>query len=88
MTNCFSNRSKTWSSHLSEDSEVGFRKPAYLRKVFVNPSTSKGKFHHVNGSTGSKKKCSLFLLNPLGQSALGIDRCYCFCKVKLHFHLT
>lgn len=65
MTDCFSNSSETWSSHLSENSAIGFKKPAYLPKVFANPSTSQGKFHNVNiysfnmnSSTGSQKECS------------------------------
>ena len=42
------NSGETRIHRLSEDSETGSRKPAFLHKVFANPSTSKGKFHHVN----------------------------------------
>lgn len=35
-------------SSLNPKIQSGSRKPAYLQKVFANPSTSKGKFHHVN----------------------------------------
>ena len=95
MTNCFPN-SKTWGSHLSEDSEVEFRKPVYLRKVF-SPIPVQAKVNSIMWtsapSTGTAPQDQIkSVLSThfffFKQSALGIDRCYCYCKVKLHSHLT
>ena len=87
---------RAWGSHLSEDSEVEFRKPVYLRKVF-SPIPVQAKVNSImwtsapSTETAPQDQIKSVLSTHFfffKQSALGIDRCYCYYKVKLHSHLT